>query len=433
MSRAYKISDLLLGLGYLVVTGALVLGALLVYDRTFVDSVEVTLAVDDLGNALQEGSDVKLNGVPVGRVEGVRATGSGADVALALEPDAAESLAPGTVARLLPKTLFGERYVALLPPENGSGGLSEGDTIQQDASSEAVALDAVLDELLPLLESIQPEKLAATLGEFSTLLRGRGEEIGDTLVAWSDYLERLNPHVPQMTEDLARLAEVAETYDAAAPELLSALDSLTVTSATVVEERSALADAYARVITAADASTGWVRRNRQTIEVLADESREALESVRPYARQFPCLLRAARDFIPVMDETLGAGTDEPGMHVRLNVVEGRGKYRPGVDAPSYVSGAKPRCPYATGSRSSRPATPADPAGAVTDEPAPIPAPPTEVTAPAADDLGEANSPAENQLIAELLAPTRGVAPAAYPRWASLLVGPVLRGTEVSLR
>lgn len=426
--RAYRVSDLLVGLGHLVLTAALVAGALAVYDQTFVDRVEVRLEVDALGNALQEGSDVKLRGVPVGRVSDVAATAGGAELTLALDPGTAGDLPRGTVARLLPKTLFGERYVALVAGGTGERGLADGDTIRQDDSREAVALEDVLDELLPLLQAIQPEKLSATLGELATMLRGQGERIGDTMVAWSDYLERLNPLVPRMTEDLALLADVADVYDDAAPDLLDALDTLTGTSRTVARERSSLRATYARVVTAADTTTGWLRDHRQTIAILSEKSRVALAAVRPYAREFPCLFRAARQFVPVMDDTLGAGTDEPGVHVRLNIVGSRGKYLPGTDTPSYDAAGPARCPYVTSSR-------ADTGGAA-GEPAAISAPPSPLVRALPEDaagLGEANSPAENRLIAELVAPTQGLAPASYPAWGSLLVGPVLRGAEVELR
>jgi phospholipid/cholesterol/gamma-HCH transport system substrate-binding protein len=432
LRRAYRASDVVVGLGYLVLTAALVVGALAVYDQTYVDRVEVRLEVDALGNALQEGSDVKLRGVPVGRVSDVAATADGAELTLALDPETADDLPRGTLARLLPKTLFGERYVALVAGPDADDvalGLTDGDTIHQDASREAVALEDVLDELLPLLQAIQPEKLAATLGELATMLRGQGERIGDTMVAWSDYLEKLNPLVPQMTEDLALLADVAEVYDDAAPDLLDALDTLTGTSRTFAEERGSLRGTYARVIAAADTTTGWLQDNRQTIRILSEESREALRVVEPYARSFPCLFRAARQFIPVMDDTLGAGTDEPGVHVRLNIVGSRGKYVPGADTPSYDAAGEPRCPYVPSSRARAAAVDAE-------EPGAIPAPPSPLLQAAPEDaagLGEANSPAENQLIAELVAPTQGLAPSAYPAWGSLLVGPVLRGAEVELR
>ncbi len=426
--------DVLLGVGYIALVAAFVLVAVLVYQRTFVASTDIELSTGKLGNALQTGSDVKLRGVPVGVVTKIDPSADGATLTLALDPDTSESLPQNTTARLLPKTLFGERYVSLVTPVSGETGLSDGDRIVQDSSDEAVELEQLFDELLPLLQSIQPEKLSASLGELATALRGRGDEIGDTLVSASDYLEKLNPQVPQITEDLEKLGNVADIYDDAAPDLLDALDTLTVTSSTLVDERSRLTEVYSRVIGAADTTEGFVSDNRQTIEVLAEESRDALAAVRPYANQFPCLFEATRDFIPRMDEVLGKGTDEPGLHVQLNVVEARGKYLPGRDAPKFSRGGSPRCPYVEGRSGTKPvsARSTQASTAVTETIAPPPSQEVRQQIAGTPDLGPANSPGENQLIAELVAPTQGLAPAEYPTWSSLVVGPSLRGTEVSL-
>ncbi len=433
MSAPRRSLDVVLGVGYLVLVAAFVLVAVLVYQRTFVASTDIQLSTGKLGNALQTGSDVKLRGVPVGVVTEIDPAPDGATLTLSLDPDTSETLPQNTTARLLPKTLFGERYVSLVTPVGGETGLSNGDEIVQDSSDEAVELEQLFDELLPLLQSIQPEKLSASLGELATALRGRGDDIGDTLATTADYLEKLNPQVPQITEDLEKLGNVADVYDAAAPDLLDALDTLTGTSATLVDERSRLTEVYSRVIAASNTTTGFVSDNRQTIEVLADESRDALTAVRPYANQFPCLFAAARDFIPRMDSLLGKGTDEPGLHVQLNVVDSRGKYLPGRDAPRFSSGGSPRCPYVEGRTGTKPVS-ARTAAAVPETIAPPPSPEVrrQVTG-GTPDLGAANSPGENQLIAELVAPTQGLAPAEYPAWSSLLVGPSLRGTEVSLR
>lgn len=440
MKPTTRLSDLAFGLVYLGVAAAMVLVAVLVYQKAFVSSVDVDLSTGTIGNALQTGSDVKLNGVPVGEVSAIEPTDSGAVLTLALQPETAETLPPNTTARLLPKTLFGERYVSLVTPGSaiGGSGLSAGDQITQDVSDEAVELEQLFDELLPLLQSIQPEKLSATLGELATALRGRGEQIGDTLTETADYLARLNPEVPQMAEDLAQLAEVAGIYEDAAPDLLEALDTLTTTSATLVDQRSQLADTYARVISSADTTEGWVSRNQRTIIVLSRDSRAALGAARPYARQFPCLFRAARDFIPEMDEVLGAGTDEPGIHVALQVTESRGKYVPGTDRPRFDSGGEARCPYVTGRTGTQPArTTARANTASAAEPEAIAPPPSALLRQRmsgdADDLGEANSPAENRLIAEIESAALGIAPEDYPSWGSLLVGPTLRGAEVELR
>ncbi|WP_408898331.1 MCE family protein [Nocardioides sp. R1-1] len=430
---AGRVRDLLLGLGYGVLVLALGVGTWLAYDQVFTDRSDIRLTTGTVGSALQKGSDVKLNGVPVGRVSDIEPRDGGATLTLALEPDVLDDLPVETTARLLPKTLFGERYVALVRPDRGGPTLEPGDTIQQDSSSAAVELEELFDELLPVLQAIQPDKLSATLGELALMLRGRGAEIGDTVVAWGDYLEKLNPLAPQLADDLAAFGRVAQTYADAAPDLVDALESMSTTSRTLVEERTAVSKLFAGVIVAADDTNGWMVANSDTIITLSEESRKALEAVAPYAVQFPCLFKALRDFIPVMDKTLGKGTAEPGVHVVLNVTPDRGRYVLGKDDPRYATKGAPRCPYQDGSVK---AVSGRATADGSDGPERILPPPSErvqrVFAESAG-LGEANSPAENQLIAELMAPEAGVSPADYPTWSSLLVGPLLRGAEVEIR
>lgn len=440
-----RVRDALLGLLYVGLVLAVGGGTWLAYHQVFSDRQEITLTTGTIGNALQKGSDVKLNGVPVGKVEAIEPRDGGATLTLSVEPDALDRLPATTTARLLPKTLFGERYVSLVVPDDTGGEtLAEGGAIRQDASAQAVELEELFDELLPVLQAIQPDKLAATLGELTLMLRGNGGRIGETMAAWGSYLGKLNPLTPQMADDLAALGRVAEVYADAAPDLIEALDTMTTTSATLVDQQTQLSDLLANVTVAGDDINGWMVPNSETITVLSRESRRALEAVSPYAVQFPCLLKAMRDYVPVMDRTLGKGTDEPGIHVVLNITPERGRYVLGKDDPSFSTKGRPRCPYQDGSTkpvSSR----TTPGGAgvdptaddpTADDPAAMPPPPSDRVLRAFAEhggTGEANSPAENQLIAELMAPTVGMAPADYPRWGSLLVGPLLRGAEVELR
>lgn len=424
--------DLGLGLGHVAVVLALVVGTWLAYDQVFVDRSDITLQTRTVGSALQEGSDVKLHGVPVGKVTDIEPRDGGATLTLALEPDALDQLPKDTTARLLPKTLFGERYVALVVTDPGGESLDPGDTIHQDDSATAVEIEELFDELLPVLQAIQPDKLSATLGELALMLRGNGDDIGSTITAWGDYLAKLNPLTPRLVEDLASLGRVADNYAAAAPDLVDALDAMTTTSQTLVDQQTQVEDLFAAVIVAADETDDWLSAHSDTVIALSRESRRALEAMAPYATQFPCLFKSLRDFIPVMDKVLGKGTDEPGVHVVLNVTPSRGKYVIGRDDPTWATSGGPRCPYQDGS-----VKPAAQRAAGTDGgPQQIGPPPSDRLRQAfatSLGLGEANSPAENRLIAELMASEAGVSPADYPAWGSLLVGPLLRGAEVEVR
>jgi hypothetical protein len=55
------------------------------------------------------------------------------------------------------------------------------------------------------------------------------------------------------------------------------------------------------------------------------------------------------------------------------------------------------------------------------------------TSSAQDVLRLANSPEEARLIAALFGPRIGVDPQDMPGWSSLLLGPLVRGTEVTVK
>src|SRR5690606_36869807 len=171
---------------------------------------------DTAGNQMREGDDVKVRGLRVGEVRPITTDSSKAVLELAIERDRIGAVPSNVSARLLPKTLFGERYVALRIPSDGSdasetdsavsdtGGsrtLAEGDVIPHDRSESAVELERVLSNVLPLLQAVEPQKLAGTLSAVSTALEGRGEQLGETLVDLSDYLREFNPSLPDLSHE----------------------------------------------------------------------------------------------------------------------------------------------------------------------------------------------------------------------------------------
>src|SRR4051794_9380799 len=105
------------------------------YAGAFSDDVPVTLKVDRVGTQLVPRADVKVRGLNVGTVRSVSTDGSGATVQLALDRDKIAQIPRGVSARLIPKTLFGERYVSLVPPSGAAGPpLAAGDVIPEDRS-----------------------------------------------------------------------------------------------------------------------------------------------------------------------------------------------------------------------------------------------------------------------------------------------------------
>lgn len=423
--RTHRWPKAFVGLVYLAVLAGLITLSVMVYNKDFVSTVHVRLVTDDVGSAMEKGSDVKVRGLLVGEVTKISTTGQGATLDLALQPGKAKQIPTNVEARLLPKTLFGERYVSLMLPSSPSGHtLRSGDQIGQDKSVQAVELERVFDDLLPVLQAVQPEKLASMLGEFSKALRNRGTEIGQTFITIERYLKKFLPKVPELESDLSAFANVLDTYNQAAPDLLSALSDMTVTSKTLVDQQKQLRTLFATVSQASDTIDGFVTSNSDTIISLSKDSLPSLRIAAQYSGEFPCISKALAGFVPTMDRVLGVGTKEPGLHVNLHVIPGLQPYQSGSDKPQpYTDHDAPRCPYvpSAGLANTALSTSASTKHAKTD---PL---------LAKQDLGTANSPGENELIAELIAPTMHLKPSEFPKWASLLLGPTLRGTEVTVR
>ncbi|MET9494623.1 MCE family protein [Streptomyces sp. NPDC006552] len=406
----------LAGIVFLVVPALLIWLAVAVYNKDFVASDRVVVETGSVGNEMHLGAEVKLRGVVLGEVRDIDATPTGARLTLALEPGALDSIPDDVRAQMLPTTLFGERYVALVPPsEPSTRTLAAGDTIPQDRSANAVELQQVLDDVLPMLTAVQPQKLSSTLSAVSQALEGRGSQLGDTLTQLDAHLRKFNPNLPTLNEDLKQLVEVSHVYADAAPGIIDALTDFTTTSGTLAEKESDLAAAYGGTTRAAEDLDAFLRANKDNIIRLSATSRPTLQLLAKYSSSFPCTLRTLADFVPRMDKALGKGTDQPGLHVDVTTVPSRGSYTPGTDTPAYTAGGGPHCypvPYLGAATAKAPVT---------------------ATASAGQDLGPANSPQENDLVNELIAPGAKAAPDDLPDWSSLLAGPVYRGTEVKLK
>src|SRR5665647_2845903 len=144
-----RLSNRAYGVAFLLTLALLVGLSVATFQKKFTPVVMVTLMSERIGNQLQNDSDVKIRGLIVGEVRSITSTGNGARIELALQPDQVANIPANVSARLLPKTLFGERYVDLVIPTNPSPRtMADGDIIGQDHSTVGIELEKVWDNLL---------------------------------------------------------------------------------------------------------------------------------------------------------------------------------------------------------------------------------------------------------------------------------------------
>jgi phospholipid/cholesterol/gamma-HCH transport system substrate-binding protein len=411
----------LYGLVFLTVLALLLALTVAVYQERFTPVTRVTLEADSLGNQLNKRADVKLRGLIVGQVRDVRADGAKATLDIALNPRHTELIPADVHARLLPKTLFGEKYVELVIPEGSSGRpIRAGDTISQDRTTLGVELQQLMDDLTPLLRAVEPGRLNATLTAFATALEGRGEEIGDNLVRVEEYLAAFNPAMPALQNTLTHVADFTELYGEAAPDLLRVLRNTVVSSRTLVDQEEQLAAFLTGTATAAGTGRGFLEDNRERLITLGEVSRPTLALLDRYAPQYPCLLEGLVEQHRRSAHAFRGGK----MHITLEFVRARPGYEPGEE-PRYAERAGPDCHGLP-----KPAVPAGHHklndGTRERSPA-LPGP-----AGGAGGLPVSATGDEQRLIGALVAPVMGVAADEVPAVATLLFGPMARGTKVSV-
>ncbi len=422
------------GIVFLVVLALLVGLAIASFQKRFTPVVMVTLETDRLGSQLQESSDVKLRGLLVGEVRRVEATATGARLELALQPEEVPKIPSNVSARLLPKTLFGERYVDLVTADSSARAIRAGDTIPQDRSRVSIELETVLDNLYPLLRTVQPAKLATTLNALSTTLDGRGDQIGRNLVLVDRYLKALNPSMPSIQRDITLLADTADLYAGVAPDFFRLTESLRVTNRTIVEKDQQLAAFLVGTAGFANEAAGFLRDNEQRIIQVGQVSKPTLQLLAEYSPIYPCVASGLVNWLPRVNAAFAGGT----FHITLEVVPPRQPYRPGEE-PRWDDKRGPHCyglPTPDGSQSdpfsgnhfddgTRPASSGTPFSAL---------PQALLGTASAADSGSAGT-ADEQRVVEALFVRDGQEQSdeGASSIRTLLAGPMMRGTVVSTR
>lgn len=294
------------------------------FNKVFVDYDDVTLTTDTTGVNLPQNADVKLRGMIVGEVRKVEPDGAGVKLVLGMNPQLIKNVPRGVTAQLVPKTLFGEKYVALIPPAGGGSGesLQAGDTITK--ASVPIEVETLLNDLYPLLEAVDPANLSYTLSAVASALDGRGTQLGETLVTLNSYLKKTNPDVPQLITDLTKLGTVSDGYAAALPEIGRLLRNTVVTGNTVVAKRAQLAAFFDEGTRLSDTLTTFTKDNGDNLTALAKESRPVLETVGDYSTTFPCFLKSMSQLIPRLDSAFRGGM----LHINVELIEQPNAYSP---------------------------------------------------------------------------------------------------------
>ncbi len=259
-----------------------------IFNKTFKDYEEVKLQTSKIGLQLPSRADVKVRGVIVGEVLEFDSTPEGAELTLGIYPSEIDTIPANVTGSIVPKTLFGEKYVSLVVPDDPeTEHLKADDVITRTEVSTEV--EQVLSDLYPLLRTVQPAELNMTLNALATALEGRGERLGENLETVDAYLKRLNPQIPALVEDLRLTAQVSGTYADILPEVAQVLEDSVTTTGTLETREQQLQALFSDVSSFSDTARTFLADNEDNLVRLGEVSSAQLRVLSRYSTVFPCL------------------------------------------------------------------------------------------------------------------------------------------------
>jgi|GEM_PF-3846861 phospholipid/cholesterol/gamma-HCH transport system substrate-binding protein len=308
-------SDVLATIGAIAVVFALAVSVVLVrYGEGYFEPTYELSAVfptSAQGVFTDGGTDVKMRGVNVGSVTGVELLADGrARIRMAIDEGVE---VPATVAaRLEPLSVFGPKFVSLVPEPGPSRGqlLSGGDEIAR--ATIGSELTGVLADATSVLNRIDPHDVIGIFDAVSTGLNGRGDEIGEAI------------------DGVTTLVDIADRRRGELTRFLPDLDGL---SSTIASRSSSFLDRIDRYRSVADLAAG---RDADVAGILDAAATIALRSstlLDDAAAEFDLTVRAVadvmagihseRELVPSSLDAVGAFFDMLGAGMRLPGPDGK--------------------------------------------------------------------------------------------------------------
>ncbi len=242
------------------------------FNGTFGSYVPVTLTSDRAGLVMESGAKVKLRGLQVGRVAQVNGGREPVRLKLELDPDAIKYIPANVQAQIRSTTAFGAKYVDLVYPQHPvPQRLSAGAVIQ--SRNVTVEVNTVFQNLVEVLQQIQPDKLNGALTALAEALQGQGSRIGQAITDADEVLGAVNPRADAITADWRSFKGFSDAYGDAAQNILKVLNSGSTTAATITANARALDSLLLSVTGFAESGTNLIAPNRDnfvnSVNVLA--------------------------------------------------------------------------------------------------------------------------------------------------------------------
>ncbi|MGH9273650.1 MAG: MCE family protein, partial [Acidimicrobiales bacterium] len=227
----------------------------------------ITAEFDVASQGIYPGTDVKVRGLNVGKIESIRLNDDNhADIELDINDGVK---IPRTVAATIePLSIFGPKFINLIPGEDELTGPFFGE--HEDAvitnTTPPIEFTLVLGAATELLKRIDPRELATIIHTIAEGIGGLGENVGRTLDNTTTLVGVAKAHEPELRQFLADLALVSQTLGEHGDELLAGADALHQVLPAINARSDEVGALLEEVTRTSNALTGILDANRDAID-----------------------------------------------------------------------------------------------------------------------------------------------------------------------
>jgi phospholipid/cholesterol/gamma-HCH transport system substrate-binding protein len=314
------------------------------YSKAFTPTIPVTLQADRAGLQMHENNRVKIRGVDLGRVQSVTLNdaGNGVDIELALDPDLARTVPTNATVSLEQLTAFGNKAIQFNYPANPSGQfLDSGSVIA--ATHVSTEVNNTFDELMGVLNDVQPSKLNATLGAFAQTFQGKGDQLGSTITKANDYFKKLNPELPALQKDMRSFSGFSQVYADAAPDIVDTARNAGVASKVFADPATDWPHLMRTLQGVGGSIDGFFGTNGDPLTDMLSSLRPGTSLLREYSPALTCFIDGASHTYDLLNTRLIDGNGFARFEV--NMLMGQEPYQYPRDLPSTDPGSQrgPNC------------------------------------------------------------------------------------------
>ncbi|AEV72928.1 virulence factor Mce family protein [Mycolicibacterium rhodesiae NBB3] len=227
---------------------------------------------------LENGNDVRIAGVPVGTVEGVKLNPDNTvDVAFSL--DKKYQLYTSSRAVIRYENLVGDRFMEITSGPGDLMKLPPGGVVSINQTQPALDLDALLGGLRPVVKGLNGDQVNQISNAILELLQGQGGALQQLLSETGTFSKTLGDRYQVISEVIQNLNQVLGTIDDKSVEFNASIDELQKLVTGLAEGRDPIAGAIQPLATAETSLTDMLTNSRRPIQGV-------LENLRPLATEF---------------------------------------------------------------------------------------------------------------------------------------------------